>query len=113
MVSKFKKPAGAEEFIKASSGIATDIRSDINTNTDIGIKNHIGINSNINADIYPWQKHNKKSVRKKVFNLKINDYYLEAIRYLANPEEGVSMQNIVQEILIKELDKRIKEAETK
>jgi hypothetical protein len=108
MVSKFKKPAGAESFIKNKK---VNIDIDLHTNKDIDISD--GIYTSIDTNTYPWQTHNKKSIKKKLFNLKINDYYLEVIRYLANPEEGVSMQNVIQEILIKELDKKVKEIEGK
>jgi hypothetical protein len=101
MANKFKRPAGADVFITAGSNANTDTTYDT------------GIDIVISADTgkFPWSNYNKKSVKKKVFNLKINDYYLEVIRHLSNPEEGISMQNIVQEIIIKELDKRIKDIE--
>ena len=62
--------------------------------------------------LFPWNECNKNSVRpKKQFILKINQYYHSALTYFSNPEEGLSMQKIVNEILIPGLDKKIKEAE--
>ena len=67
-----------------------------------------------NTTSFPWQEWNKKSVRpKKQFILKINQYYHTALTYFAKPEEGLSMQKIINEILIPVLDKKIEKEESK
>jgi hypothetical protein len=58
---------------------------------------------------FPWEEFNKNAVKpKKQFILKLIEYYHSALHYLSNPEEGESMQKIVNDILIPELDKKIK-----
>jgi len=72
----------------------------VNKSIDIPIDTHIGM---------PWDEFNKNAVKpKKQFILKLNEYYHSALHYLSNPEEGESMQKIVNDILIPELDKKIK-----
>ena len=61
-----------------------------------------------------WLQHNKNAVKpKKQFILKLNDYYHSALTHFSNPEEGVSMQKIVNGILIPALDEIIKLEESK
>ena len=94
--SPIEKPSGAKDFISGSN-INTDTNTDIsiNTSTDTSI-----------TDIL--SEYNPNDIRKKSFNLRINQYYMEALRYFSKPDEGVSMQSVLQEIVMKELDKRIK-----
>ena len=74
----------------------------VDNSIDIPIDTHIDIDM-------PWEEFNKNAIKpKKQFILKLNEYYHSALHYLSNPEEGESMQKIVNDILIPELDKKIK-----
>ena len=55
----------------------------------------------------PWEKHNPRSVKRNVFNIRINTYYHEALRHFSNPEEGISMQQVARQLLQKGLDELI------
>ncbi|MDA0910830.1 MAG: hypothetical protein O2809_04640 [Proteobacteria bacterium] len=81
------------------------------TNNDIYIDIHSDLQ--INSEM-PWLQYNKNAVKpKKQFILKLNDYYHSALTHFSNPEEGVSMQKIVNDILIPALDEMIKLEESK
>ena len=125
-MNKFKrvKPAGADNFINEplqvseavideeesdiNSGINAneDVKMDINIKTDTDIdtitKTAPGIKKNV------LKKYNPRAVKRKVFNVRLNEYYLQAMRQLSNPEEGVSMQKVARELLEKGLDELIK-----
>ncbi|WP_192485234.1 MULTISPECIES: hypothetical protein [Cysteiniphilum] len=74
---------------------------------------HIDIHSDLQIKL-PWLNHNKNAVKpKKQFILKLNDYYHSALTHFSNPEEGVSMQKIVNDILIPALDEMIEKEENK
>lgn len=51
---------------------------------------------------------NRRSIRKKQFPIRLNEYYTTALKILANPEEGLSMQKIVRGILEKEIDRLLR-----
>ena len=73
------------------------------------VDNSIDVHIDTHIDM-PWEKFNKNAIKpKKQFILKLNEYYHSALHYLSNPEEGESMQKIVNDILIPELDKKIKD----
>ena len=91
--SPIEKPSGAKDFISGS-----------NTNTNTNINSGIDIRDILSS-------YNPNDIKKKSFNLRINQYYIEALRYFSKPDEGVSMQAVLQEIVTKELDKRIKASE--
>ena len=93
--SPIEKPVGATDFIRGG-----DTNASINTNTDT---------STSIKDIL--SEYNPNDIQKKNFNLRINQYYIEALRYFSKPEEGISMQAVLQEIVINELNKRIKATE--
>ncbi|WP_395947710.1 hypothetical protein [Caedibacter taeniospiralis] len=85
------------EPIATNNAIYIDIHSDLQINSEL-----------------PWLQHNKNAVKpKKQFILKLNDYYHSALTHFSNPEEGVSMQKIVNGILIPALDEIIKLEESK
>lgn len=114
-MSKFTKPKGADDFInKALEKESTKQylqADDTGYNTSVNTNINISVDANHNIDteneLLVLSKHNPRSVKKKAFNLRLNDYYLEVIRYLSNPDEGISMQSIIQDIVIKELDKKV------
>jgi hypothetical protein len=54
----------------------------------------------------PWEQFDRKATAKNVFNLRLNDYYLNILRHLAEQEEDGSMQRVCKRILLPELDKR-------
>lgn len=81
------------------SGISIDSRIDINTNR----------NMDANKDSLSLEIYNPKSIKKRVFNIRLNDYYLAALKQLAKPDEGISMQKIAREILERGLDALIAE----
>lgn len=96
---EFKKLAKNEELEK--------FKNEPN-NTDID--NNIYIDTHIDMS---WKQYNKNAVKpKKQFILKLNEYYHSALQYLSNPEEGISMQKIINEIIIPELDKKIRDIES-
>ena len=102
----FKKLAKNEELekFKNEPNIINGTNIDSDTHSDI----HIDIHNDM-----PWKKYNKNAVKpKKQFILKLNEYYHSTLQYLSNPEEGISMQKIINEILIPELDKKIREIES-
>lgn len=56
-----------------------------------------------------WAGFNRKATAKNLFNLRLNDYYLEILRHLAKVDDETSMQKIVKEILLPELERRVAE----
>lgn len=102
------------------SNTDTNIISHINTSSNASIttntihatntKQNTNINTNVDKQ-FSWQSYNKKALHKNVFNLRINDYYHEVIKSMAVPEEGISMQNIIRDILLRELDKIVNKKE--
>lgn len=53
----------------------------------------------------PWERFSKKATAKNIFNLRLNDYYLAILRHLAAHDEDRSMQQIVKEIVLPELER--------
>jgi hypothetical protein len=119
--AQFKRPPGLEAFIREPINhiVKNDVASEANLNNvhkdDIGINNDT--NTNID-DIAPTVKivekkyvindgRNPRSIKRKVFNVRLNAYYLEALRSFSNPEEGTSMQKVAREILEKGLDEML------
>lgn len=54
----------------------------------------------------PWSASDRKATAKNLFNLRLNGYYLDMLRYLASLDEDTSMQLLVKEILLPELERR-------
>lgn len=65
----------------------------------------INSSDNINEIL---NKYNKKSIKKKFFSIRINEYYLTALKLLSNPEEGISIQKIIRGFIEKGVDKLLK-----
>ena len=59
----------------------------------------------------PWENENKESIKRKVFNIRINSYYHEALKHFSNPEVGDSMQVVARRILEEGLEQMIGEHE--
>lgn len=106
-----------------NTGIDTDTGSDINsgididsdTDTNIHTNTGIGMNANTNTGINTkrsrarakaWENYKRKATAKNIFNLRLNDYYLAILRHLADQDDETSMQQIVKDILLPELEKR-------
>jgi hypothetical protein len=113
MAKKFVKPFGVEAFINNSSNSGNveayqSIDSNTDSNTSININTDSHINTNIDL-IKEALKYNKRAMRKKVMNLRLNDYYATALKALSKPEEGISMQDVMYNIISSGLDKKIDE----
>lgn len=111
MTKKFIKPMGVDTFIndisnKEDVGVNKNIDKSIDINTNIYVNSNSSINTDIIKDIF---KYNKRAMRKKVMNLRLNDYYATALKALSKPEEGISMQDIMYDIISSGLDKKIDE----
>jgi len=101
------RPRSAEEFI-ASAGKThddTDTEADISINTASKVISQ-KTRKSLTKREKPWEAFRKKETARNIFNLRINNYYLAILRYLAEQDEDVSMQGIVKEILLPELEKR-------
>ena len=117
-------PRTPEEFIKAA---------DTNTNTNTNTKGNTDITPVMHSqnpqrgrmtgktrarkaeleerviekENIPWDGFRRKATSNIVFNLRLNDYYMAILRYLAEQDEdAVPMQQIVKQILLPELEKR-------
>jgi hypothetical protein len=124
----FKRPPGLQQFIQQplqeianateenkqaieqsfgkSSEKANQNKIDINTNTGIDSVLPIISKSKISKASFD-ESSNPRSIKRKVFNVRLNAYYLEALRSFSKPEEGVSMQKVAREIIEKGLDEMI------
>lgn len=54
----------------------------------------------------PWERHDPKGVACKDFHLRLSEYDLAILRYLAAENEDLSMQKIARRILVPELHRR-------
>lgn len=100
-MSKFKRSPNTEEYEKfISEPVATKPEKDN--------KKKIGSSDNSK----PWGKENVKSIKRKVFNVRINGYYHEALKYFSNPEIGESMQIVARKIIEEGLDRLIENETT-
>ena len=77
-------PAGADAFIEA----ANEGRSD--------------------ATERPWQAFEKKAVPRTTFNLRLNDYELALLRWLAEQRDE-SMQKVAKRVLIPALERLVED----
>ncbi len=90
---KAKEPVGSPEKVlnKESQIFNTSINISLNVNT-----------KKLRLESSP------KSIKRRVFNMRLNNYYLQALEQLSHHDEGISMQQIAREILEKGLDALIK-----
>jgi hypothetical protein len=51
---------------------------------------------------------NPKLIKKKQFPVRLNEYYLTALKLLSNPEEGISMQKIARDFIEKGIEDLLK-----
>jgi hypothetical protein len=56
----------------------------------------------------PWQQHDPTERPTKLFNIRLNEYELAMLRYIADLDPDISMQKVVRRILVAELKKRLK-----
>jgi hypothetical protein len=77
-------PAGADAFIEA----ANEVRRD--------------------ATAWTWQAFEKKAVPRTTFNLRLNDYELALLRWLAEQREE-SMQKVAKRVLIPALERLVED----
>jgi hypothetical protein len=76
--------AGAEAFIDAANAVGSD------------------------APARPWQAFEKKAVPRTTFNLRLNDYELALLRWLAEQRDE-SMQKVAKRVLIPALERLVEE----
>ncbi len=68
---------------------------------------------NTNTDIErPWEEFDKKAVPRTTFNLRLNDYELTLLRWLAEQREE-SMQRVAKRLLIPLLEQLAHEKQVK
>lgn len=80
--------------------------NDANANANTSIDTNTNINRGV---MFPWSKLQKKSKKRVVFNLRLNSYYHEAVKYFSknSQDEETSMQAFVRRIIEKEIDSMI------
>jgi hypothetical protein len=101
------RPRSVEEFIENAGKTVVD--TDTETNTSINTSPNIIVQKTKKSSPKrdkPWEAFRKKETARNIFNLRINNYYLAILRHLAQQDEDVSMQGIVKEILLPELERR-------
>lgn len=56
----------------------------------------------------PWEQHNPTELPKYNVSVRLNDYHLEMLRYLAQLEDR-SQQKILRDILLPAIEEKVKE----
>jgi hypothetical protein len=112
-------PKSPEEFIRGATVAAAEVvpatgeKRGGEGNNDIGmipvsIPRELGISADSSGD-RPWDRFDRRATAKHYFNLRLNDYYYEILKHLANQDPEVSMQKIVKRILLPELERLVGE----
>ena len=98
----------ADDFVNEPDKRGKETPYQTNTNTDTGISiipDEDGETIPAPAS-KPWDNFDRRGSANRVFNLRLNDYWWAILHHLGEQEEDKSMQKIVKEILLPELEKR-------
>lgn len=108
-------PISPEDFVNAAERKTAD-RNQYHTNTNTSISVVPDVVQAV-PDIAqrepepeqkkPWDGLSRKAASNKVFNLRLNEYWWAVLHHVGEQDEDKSLQKLVKEILLPELERRL------
>lgn len=105
-------PLSPEDFVNAAEHKTVD-KSQYHTNTNISVVPDAaqsapahGMREVEPPQRNPWDGFNRKAASNKVFNLRLNEYWWAVLHHVGEQDEDKSLQKLVKEILLPELERR-------